>query len=109
MATLPIPDPPPNSPRRAAIVALAGRLTCRSPAFKELAEVVGVPCGPLDHEEEVRLRVELDAHVADLYGLSREQLVRVLLDFRKSRGEGTPVPPDDDYKRAVLMAYDRLR
>ncbi len=109
MATLPIPDPPLDSSRRVAIVALAGRLTCRSPAFKELAEVVGVPCEPLNHEEEVRLRVDLDAHVAHLYGLSREQVVRVLADFRKSKGEGTPVPPDDDYKHAVLTAYDRLR
>jgi hypothetical protein len=109
MATLPIPDLPLDSSRQAAIVALAGRLTCRSPAFEELAEVVGVPCGPLDHDEEVRLRVELDAHVAHLYGLSPDHFVRVLADFRKSKGEGTPVPPDDDYKHAVLTAYDQLR
>jgi hypothetical protein len=109
MATLPIPDPPPGSERRAAIVGLAGRLTCRSRAFDDLADVLGVPCGPLGHDEEVRLRVELDAHVANLYGLDKDQLVRVLADFRRSRGEGTPVPPDDAYKAAVLDAFDRLR
>jgi hypothetical protein len=109
MATLPIPDPPPASQRRAAIVDRAGRLTCRSPAFDDLAGVLGVPCGPLGRDEEVRLRVELDAHVAHLYGLSKDQLVRVLADFRRSRGEGTPVPPDDAYKAAVLDAFDRLR
>jgi hypothetical protein len=109
MATLPIPDPPSDSSRRTAIIALAGRLICRSTVFEELAGVVGVPCGPLDREEEVRLRVELDAHVAHLYGLSREQFVRVLADFKRSRGEGPPVPPDDTYKHAVLAAYLRLR
>lgn len=108
MATLPIPDPPPGSERRTRIVELAGRLTCRSPAFDDLADVLSVPCGPLDHDEEVRLRVELDAHVAHLYVLSKDQLVRVLADFRRSRGEGTPVPPDDSYKAAVLAAFDDL-
>ncbi len=107
MATLPIPDPSPGSSRRAAIVELAARLTCRSPAFNDLAQALDVQCGPLDHAEDVQLRAELDAHIAHLYGLSRNQLVRVLADFRKSKGEGTLVPPDDDYKRAVLAAYDR--
>jgi len=109
MATLPIPDPPVSSERRAAIVEHAARLTCRSRAFDDLASVLGVPCAPLGRDEEVRLRTELDAHVAHLYGLDKDQLVRVLADFRRSRGEGTPVPPDDAYKAAVLQAYDELR
>jgi hypothetical protein len=109
MATLPIPDPLPGSERQAAIVGLAGRLTCQSPAFDDLADVLDVPCVPLDHSEVVRLRVELDAHVAHLYKLSKDQLIRVLTDFRRSRGEGTPVPPDDAYKAAVLDAFERLR
>jgi hypothetical protein len=108
MATLPILDPPPESTRRAAIVELAGRLTCRSVAFDDLAGVLGVSCGPLDHYEEVRLRAELDAHVAHLYGLDKDQLVRVLADFRRSRGEGTPVPPDDAYKARVLERFEDL-
>jgi hypothetical protein len=33
----------------------------------------------------------------------------VLADFRRSKGEGTPVPPDDAYKAAVLDAFDRQR
>jgi hypothetical protein len=107
MATLPIPDPPAGSDRRRAIVGLAGRLICRSPAFDDLAGVLEVPCGPLDHADEVRLRAELDAHVAHLYGLSKDQLVRVLADFRRSRGEGTPVPPDDAYKQTVIDYFDR--
>jgi hypothetical protein len=107
MATLPIPDPPPDSARRAAIVALAGRLTCRTSAFADLADVVGMSCGPLDRADEVRLRAELDANVAHLYGLSKDQLVRVLADFRRSRGEGTPMPPDDAYKQTVVDYFDR--
>jgi hypothetical protein len=107
MATLPIPDPPPDSTRRAAIVALAGRLTCRSPAFDDLAGVLQVPCGPLARADEVCLRAELDAHVAHLYGLSKDQLVRLLADFRRSRGEGTPVSPDDAYKQTVVDYFDR--
>jgi hypothetical protein len=108
MATLPIPDPPVSSERRAAIIELAARLTCRSPAFDDLADVLGLPCAPLGRDEEVRLRTELDAHVAHLYRLDKDQLVQVLADFRRSRGEGTPVRPDDAYKAAVLQAYDEL-
>jgi hypothetical protein len=107
MATLPIPDPPAGSDRRAAIVWLAGRLTCRSPAFDDLAGVLGMPCGPLDRADEVQIRAELDAHVAHLYRLSKDQLVRVLADFRRSRGEGTPVPPDDAYKETVVDYFDQ--
>jgi hypothetical protein len=107
MATLPIPDPAPDSTRRATIVALAGRLTCWTPAFSDLADVVGVSCGPLDRANELRLRAELDAHVAHLYGLSKDQLVRVLADFRRSRGEGTPMPPDDAYRQTVVDYFDR--
>jgi hypothetical protein len=31
----------------------------------------------------------------------------MLADFRRSRGEGTPVPPDDDYKQRVFDYFDR--
>jgi len=109
MATLPIPDPSVSSERRAAIKELAARLTCRSPVFDDLASVLGVPCAPLGRDEQVRLRTELDAHVAHLYGLDKDQFARVLADFRRSRGEGGPVPPDDAYKAAVLLAFDELR
>jgi hypothetical protein len=108
LATLPIPDPPVDGPERAAIVELAGRLTCVSPAFEELAQVVGVRCGPLGANERFALRAALDARVAHLYGLSEAQLRLVLADFRESKGEGTPVPPNDAYKQAVLDQFDRL-
>ena len=108
LATLPIPDPPVDGPERAAIVELAGRLTCVSPAFDELAQVVGVRCGPLSTSERLALRAELDARVTHLYGLSEAQLRLVLADFRASKGEGTPVPPNDAYKQAVLDQFERL-
>jgi hypothetical protein len=41
-------------------------------------------------------------------GLDKDQLVRVLADFRRSREERTPVPPDEAYKARVLERFDNL-
>jgi hypothetical protein len=100
----------PDAERRFVVADIATRAGAGEVGLGDVAVagVLGVSCGRLDHDEEVRLRVELDAHVAHLYGLDKDQLVRVLADFRRSRGEGTPVPPDDDYKARVLERFDNL-
>ena len=109
MATAPIADIPLDSGPGAEIVGLSARLTCRSPDFAELAEVLGCESGPPKPGQERALRAELDARVARLYGLSATQLDLVLADFRQSAdADGSRVRPDDEYKALVRREFARL-
>ncbi|MFJ9327351.1 Eco57I restriction-modification methylase domain-containing protein [Streptomyces sp. NPDC101230] len=109
MATLPVSDVPLESGPGASVVKLSGRLTCRAPEFNELAEVLGVECAPLSKSAEYDLRAELDARIADLYGLSAAQLELILADFRQSADtEGSPVRPNEEYKQLVREHFARL-
>ncbi|MGW1053038.1 Eco57I restriction-modification methylase domain-containing protein [Streptomyces sp. NPDC002521] len=109
MSTLPVADIPLDRGPGKEIVRLSARLTCRSPEFEELADVLGVTCGPLSKEEERSLRAELDAHVAHVYGLSASQLQLILADFRQSAdSEGSPVRPNEDYKELVREHFASL-
>ncbi|WP_406484936.1 Eco57I restriction-modification methylase domain-containing protein [Streptomyces sp. NBC_01563] len=109
MSTLPVPDVPLNQGGGAEVVRVSGRLTCRTPEFRELAEALDVECAPLAKEEEYSLRAELDARVARLYGLSAAQLELILADFRQSADtEGSPVRPGEEYKQLVREHFARL-
>ena len=50
---------------------LAARLSSPDARFRELAEAVGVPFGPLTMMERLERTAELNALVARHYGLSR--------------------------------------
>ncbi|MEU8202921.1 N-6 DNA methylase [Streptosporangium sp. NPDC049046] len=109
MATVPIADVPLAHGLGAEIVRLSARLTCRTPEFDELAEVLGVECAPLSKAEERELRAELDARIAHLYGLSADHLELILADFKQSAdSEGSPVRPDEDYKNLIRRHFIRL-
>jgi len=109
MATVPIADVPLDEGPGAEIAMLSARLTCRAQEFADLADVLGIECGPLSHTEERALRAELDARVACLYGLSANQLDLVLADFRQSADAvGSPVRPNEDYKDLVRREFSRL-
>ncbi|MGW6789179.1 Eco57I restriction-modification methylase domain-containing protein [Streptomyces chartreusis] len=109
MSTLPVADVELDQGPGADVVRLSARLTCRAPEFEDLARALGVECAPLPKDKEQALRAELDARVAHLYGLSGEQLELILADFRQSAGsEGSPVRPDDVYKRLVREHFARL-
>ncbi|GAB3453816.1 Eco57I restriction-modification methylase domain-containing protein [Actinophytocola sediminis] len=109
MATLPVADVPLGHGPGKAVVDLSGRLTCRTSEFDELAEVLGIDCGPLAKDTERALRAELDARIAHLYGLSSTQLELILADFDQSAsGEGSPVRPGQAYKRLVREEFARL-
>jgi hypothetical protein len=104
-----VADVPLDSDPGKAVVDLSARLTCRTPEFKELADVLRVECGPLSKEAERALRAELDARVAHLYGLSKHQLDAILADFDQSASsEASPVRPSEEYKRLVREEFDRL-
>lgn len=51
---------------------LASRLSSPDERFRELADAVGVPFGPLTMKERLELTAELNALVARHYGLMRK-------------------------------------
>jgi hypothetical protein len=106
---LPLPRLTPGDPFFDAIVPRAARLTCTRAEFADLwQQVMGDPWdeskGAVDPAERQRLRDEIDAIVAHLYGLSRA-------DFDHILGTFPLVFPDTDAgraKRSALMdTYDQ--
>ncbi|SCF20283.1 Methyltransferase domain-containing protein [Micromonospora haikouensis] len=109
IGTLPVADIPLEGGPGFEVVQLSARLICRAPEFAELAEVLNVECGPLVPDEERKLRADLDARVAFLYGLDRKQLELILADFRQSESaESSPVRPDEGYKDLVRQYFAAL-
>jgi hypothetical protein len=66
------------------IVTRAAKLSCTTPEFEELAQEVGLGSsanGVTDPIERTRLRAELDAMIAHLYGLTAEEFTHILSTF----------------------------
>lgn len=82
--TFPVPRPSRNDKRWQRVVALAGRLASPDRRFSSWAKAIGVECGPLEENEKQHMIAELDAVVANLYGLSEKQLVHMFETFHES-------------------------
>ena len=81
----PIPRPEKNNPLRKRVIELAGRLACPDERFAEWAKEVGVEFGSIEEDEKQDMIDELDAVVAHLYGLSKEQLMHIFETFHVGR------------------------
>lgn len=79
----------------------AARLSCPDDRFADFAKEVGVECGPLDDDEREALRVEIDAQVANIWGLSADELEIVFSDFTLDA-----VP--ESYRQAVRDRFAEL-
>lgn len=79
----PIPRPERTDSRWQRVVALAGRLAAVDDRYKDWADAVGVDCGPVDALTKNDMIAELDAVVAHLYGLSRDQLIHIFETFHE--------------------------
>lgn len=64
-----------------SLVTAAARLSCPDERFADFAAATGVECGPLDDDERLRLRSEIDARVAQAWGLTSAELDLVFEDF----------------------------
>jgi hypothetical protein len=80
----PVPRPTRENAGWQRVVELAGRLACPDGRFAAWAEAVGVDCGPLAVEEKANMINELDAVIAQLYGLSEPQLVNIFETFQEN-------------------------
>ncbi|MET4625750.1 hypothetical protein ABIB83_002766 [Bradyrhizobium sp. I1.8.5] len=83
----PIPRPSRSDPCWKRVVALAGRLASPDARFSGWAEAVGVSVGPLRTDEKQAMIEELDAVVAQLYGLSPDHLAHVFDTFHEWTAE----------------------
>ena len=105
---LPVPRLTAGHPAFDAIVARAARLTCTRAEYAALwQQVTGAPwdesCGAADPAERQRLRDELDALAARLYGLTRAEFDHILGTFP------LVFPPTDGgraRREALLAAFD---
>lgn len=78
---LPIPRPGREDHLRERVVELAGRLAAVDEHYEDWANTVGVEYGPLDEETKQKKIYELDAVVAHLYGLTRDNLELIFETF----------------------------
>lgn len=81
---LPIPRPQRDDPRRLRVVQISARLAAVDGRYTEWAAEVGVPVGST-RDEVIKndLICELDAVVAHLYGLAREELIHIYTTFHR--------------------------
>jgi hypothetical protein len=81
---MPLPRPSKNDFVRMRVVEISGRMAAVDKRYVKWAKAVGIPVGsvktPEEHEE---LATELDALVALLYGLSREQVEHIYKTFHR--------------------------
>jgi hypothetical protein len=79
----PIPRPTVDSPLRVRIVQIAGSLAAVDKRFATWAKAVGVKVGSVKDDDKADLEAELDALVAHLYGLTRDQVEHIFKTFHK--------------------------
>jgi hypothetical protein len=88
-----------TDPAFTPIVHRAAQLICTTPPFHALAKEVGLGShnnGVTDITGRARLRADLDALVAHLYGLTEDEFAHILTTF--------PLVAED-IKTATLAAY----
>jgi hypothetical protein len=100
--SIPLPRPQESDSRRQRIIEIAGRLAARDERYATWAGAIGVKLGSVTtvHEQET-LEAELDALVAQLYGLNRDQVSHLFATFHR----GWAYQPR---LAAVLKYFDRL-
>lgn len=94
---LPIPRPARRNPLRQRVISIAGTLAAVDSRYAAWADAVGVPVGAVGTgEERAALVAELDAVVALLYGLERNQLAHIFDTFHRGW--------DNTARRAAALA-----
>lgn len=81
-----------------ALAATAGWLSCPDDRFVDFAAATEVDVEKLDDDERTRLRAEIDARVAQAWGLTSAELELVFEDFTE---DAVPL----DYREAVRQRF----
>lgn len=98
---IPVPRPGRGAELRNRVVELAGRLAAVDERYAEWADAVGVSYGEIDGERKRDSIDELDAVVAHLYGLTRDDVAVVFETFHDGWDHEARL-------ERVLHHYDRL-
>ena len=70
------------------LVKLSASLSCTGTVFNDLADEIGIPRGGVkDQNERWQLQAEIDAMVAHIYGLTKEEYAHVLSTVTTGRNE----------------------
>ena len=99
---LPVPRLTEKDPPFAPIVERAAHLICTAPEFDSLAKQVGLKShkdGVTDPAQRAKLRAELDALIAHLYGLTEQEFTHILSTF--------PLVPNET-KDAALAEFMKM-
>jgi hypothetical protein len=103
LEALPLPRPDRDDRRRLRIIELAAQLACRDDRFAEFAGAVGVESGQPDDQTRLEMMAEIDALVARLYGLNREDMELIFDDFSV-----TDAGVSRARRELILSHFDRL-
>lgn len=97
--SLSVPRPDSADPRRLRVIELAGHLASIDDRFRDFSSAVGVPVGQLTAAEKAAMIAELDAVVAHLYRIGRDELELMFEDFPATEAG---IPPG---RRAAVLEY----
>ncbi|MDZ7788116.1 MAG: hypothetical protein U5K73_08375 [Halofilum sp. (in: g-proteobacteria)] len=97
----PIPRPDHDHPLRQVVVDTAGRLAAVDERYSDWAGRVGVPVGSVRPDEKDTYLARLDAAVALLYGLTRDELHTLYMTFHEGWDSTA-------WEQAVLREYETL-
>lgn len=100
--SLVVPRPARGDPLWRRVVALAGGLACIDDRYADFAAAANVAVGEADSGRRVAMIAELDAVVARLYGLERDELEEFFDDFPATEAGVAP-----GRRAAILEWYDR--
>lgn len=113
---LAVPRPKVESDEAQLLIQAATRLTCTTPEFALLwQEIMGEPwqeaCGVRDVQQRAQLRAQIDAIVADLYGISEHDYAYILNTFPLLDRDQPPLPGEErsfiSRDQALLALFNR--
>lgn len=100
LASMPIPRPPADNLMYQRVVEIAARIAAKDERFNRWASAVGVSSASVVASARPAMEAELDALVAHLYGLSRDQVQHIFATFHRGWNY-------EDRLARVLEHYDR--
>ena len=87
------------------LVKRSALLTCTGAVFNDLADEIGIKRGGVkEQSERWRIQAEIDAMVAHIYGLTREEYSHILSTFKTGR----EVDRRETLKRLSMEEFDKM-
>jgi hypothetical protein len=102
LAPMPLPRPEQSDGLRGQVIEIAGRLAAVDERYGEWASAIGVPVGSVETDEQrTSMEARLDALVAHLYALDRDEVEYIFATFHR----GWDFQPQLE---AVLRHFDEI-